>query len=139
MASCPICGDYRIPSAATCKCGYEYQLPYEAAENGSDVISVQNERLGSTSEITISGWLLVAIGAVLTFLAINFRTTITTTVPYGDGVLSGITRSSEVQNIGLLQQQMMIFQGGALLILAGVLCIAIGAALTALKPIRPLS
>lgn len=129
MPKCDNCGLTRRPDKDACICGFEFITGYyEAAAR-------DRERVANApgASIYLPSWILVAVGLVILFIAFNFETTVSTKVPYDSSLLSGLTRTSEVQNIGLLQKQMMLFHGGALVVLAGIICIAIGTAVKALR------
>lgn len=56
----------------------------------------------------VLGSILLIIGGFALFISFQLETSIKAEVPYGDGILSGITRTSEVVNLQLLQRQMMV-------------------------------
>ncbi|PJG48841.1 hypothetical protein CAF53_11760 [Sphingobium sp. LB126] len=117
MPKCENCGLTRRPDKDICICGFEFTTGYyEAAAR-------DRERVANApgASIYVPGWILVVIGLVALVIAFNVQTTVSAEVPYDSSLLSGLTHTSEVQNIGLLQKQMMLFQGGALAVLAGII------------------
>ena len=83
--------------------------------------------------MTISGWCLLLFGTLLLFFGLMFDVTIHSDYSYN--ALAGYVPSSDVINIGKLQQQMMLFESGLASILGGVVLIAAGGIANRLKPV----
>lgn len=86
----------------------------------------------------MKGWgIALAIGGLLLALAAAFLfdTTATSSVPSPLGY--GITNTTTVHNIGLMQQQELLFVGGCALFLAGVILGAAGEISDAMRRAQP--
>jgi hypothetical protein len=83
---------------------------------------------GEGDTVTVLGWLLTGAGVIAAIGSFFLKTSIESTTPssmIGDSYIPAST--SDVINIGLLQTQMMVFQAGLALAIAGV--VLLGAAL----------
>lgn len=75
----------------------------------------------------VLGGVIAGVGVVGSLLSLGMPTSISTSVPSSLGY--GLTDTSEVLNIGLLQKQAFAFHAGLALVIAGVVLFAAGAIL----------
>lgn len=94
LKQCPACERERPFEAKRCACGHEFPV----GEDSGNALS------------TWGKWLLV-LGSLAVLISI---------FGFDPAVETGL---GQVNNLGLLQQQMMIFQGGLVMALAGIGCI----------------
>ncbi|MEA3541937.1 MAG: hypothetical protein U9R77_07445 [Pseudomonadota bacterium] len=80
------------------------------------------------------GCCLIIVAIIMLLIAFKMETSTTVDVPYAPGLLSGVTRSESIQNIGLLQRQMMTFQAGGFAFISGTICVCVA---LLMKNIRP--
>jgi hypothetical protein len=84
----------------------------------------------------VLGSLIAAIGVITSLLSLRMTTTVTTSVPSALGY--GITDSSEVHNLGLLQNQAFVFSAGLAVFICGTVLFATGLILEQIAaPVRP--
>jgi hypothetical protein len=117
MRTCPMCGNEADDDATTCICGYAFRAQTEL---GEEVHSYAR----SKPAIVSWGWGLLAVGALAAIGSFFMPTSVQT---YASFVEDG------VHNVGLMQQQMMVFQAGLCAVLSGIVCLAAGAIIEALR------
>lgn len=131
MKNCPMCSKEFPDSVPACGCGYAFSTL--AGDSTAVPLTEETAAEEGLGTLSIAGALMTIVGGAITALSFGMKTSVATDVPYGSGILEGLTRSSEVVNIGLLQQQTMVFQGGVALAFAGVMYLAAGGIVGAIR------
>lgn len=112
MRTCPMCSNEAADDATACICGYTFQAK---ADGGAVEPSARRQ---AKAEIATWGWGLLVAGIALAVGSQFMSTAVESYSSFG---------SDGVHNIGLMQQQMMVFQAGLTAALGGVVCLAAGA------------
>lgn len=101
---------------------YQSQL---AHRSGIDSREPSDSMSATADTMSVIGWLLLAVGATVTIVSFFLRTSVTSTTGgdmIGDTYIPQTT--SSVINIGMLQNQLMVFQTGLVLVIGGLLLIS---------------
>lgn len=115
MRTCPMCGNEAADDATTCICGYAFQA---RTELGGEVHPYARPK----PAIASWGWSLLAIGVLAAIGSFFMPTSVQGYASFGE---------DGVHNVGLMQQQMMVFQAGLSAALGGIVCLATNAIIEA--------
>ena len=110
MRTCPMCSNEAADDATACICGYTFQAK---AAGETDAPSLPRAK----PAIMSWGGGLLALGILGAVGSQFMNTTVASYPSYA---------SEGVHNIGLMQQQLMVFQAGLAASLGGIICLAVG-------------
>jgi hypothetical protein len=82
----------------------------------------------------VAGWCVAALGVAIALASLAIETSVTVDTPQVSLYGSSYSTKQSVINIGLLQQQMMVFFAGAFAFLAGVILAGVGTIVEILAP-----
>ena len=129
MKSCLSCGAEANDDEIVCfKCGHKF-----ARRTSAPATATPAEP--APSGLAIFGWLMLLAGAVTAAASFAIDTTVPTTMPSSLGY--GLTTTTEINNLGLMQRQTMVLAIGLVIALVGAMFIAAGAVVSELRKNTP--